>query len=178
MVSATRHRRVKRKVRRTRTKKHSTKKHNTRRALKHKRRQARRRTKHNRRRKRNLKGGNIIKQMSPFVGKGIPAGKGSLPIAGRNHYIQCPDFHAPNGNIVNTSLLQNGGGIIPRDLVDLGRSIVGGVKGSYDTWVGQPQNISDDPNVMDQNLKYGQPDASVIDLTAIQKRADKLAASV
>ena len=171
MVSAKRHHRVKRKVRRTRTKKHSTKKHNTRRALKHKRRQARRRTKHNRRRKRNLKGGNIIKQMSPFVGEGIPAGKDSLPIDGRNHY-------APNGN---TSLLQNGGGItdiIPRDLVDLGRSIVGGVKGSYDTWVGQPQNISDDPNVMDQNLKYGQPDASVIDLTAIQKRADKLAASV
>ena len=178
----------KRNVKKQSVKKHRRRKHSTRRVVKHK--QTRRVQRHRRRRRKRrhtLKGGSplVLKPVPFVVDKGVPAGCGSLPIAGRHYYnLASPDLHAPYGASINTSgrVAQLGGGgltsLLPRDVVDLGRSITGGVKGFYDEWVGQPPYISDDANVMDQNLSPGKMDTSIIDIPSIQQRSDKLAAAV
>jgi len=177
-------------------------KRTTKKMLKHKRRRTRvskrslRRKstrKHRRVRRRKMRGGSSCQTTAPVpykVGTGVPAGKGSLPINGRNYYTLSPDLHAPNGDIMNTSLHtsvpktflsgQHGGSgltkLMPQDLVNLGRSIIGGAETIYDNWQGQDHPVSS--NVMVQpinNIKNPMP--KTIDMNALEMRANNKAAS-
>ena len=151
--------------------------------------------KHNRRsHKRRMRGGSsscLTTSPVPYkVGTGIPAGKGSLPIQGRNYYKLSPDIHAPNGEIMNTSLhtsvpktfLSNQAGgsgltkLMPQDLLDLGRSIIGGAETLYDNWQGQEPPVSS--NVMVQPINNTKnPMPTTIDMNKLEMRADHRAAS-
>ena len=184
MVAITRRHRRKRRTKQTsrkHTRRHNVRKHRVRRKTRHlKRRVKRRQTRHRRRRR--MRGGRGCLSPAPYkVGTGIPGGKGSLPIDGRNYYaLAQPSLHAPNSDIINPSVQLGGGlsSILPRDVVDLGRSMVAGVEELYDEWRGQPENISADPNVMDQNLKDGSLATSSIDVNAVYAKSNKLAAAV
>lgn len=137
------------------------------------------------------KSGCITSAPVPYkVGSGIPAGKGSLPINGRNYYELSPDLHAPNGEIMNTSLhtsvpksflsTQSGGSgltkLMPQDLVNLGRSIIGGAETLYDNWQGQEPPVSS--NVMVQPIaKTKNPMPTAIDMNQLEMRAEHRAAT-
>ena len=165
----------KRKVNKSRS---HTRRYKKRKQLHKKRRATKHNKRRNRRRRKTLKGGrkalsysllsqpNQFKETVPYkVGQGIPAGKGSLPINGRNYYaLAKPNIHAPNGEGLYTPIHmsvpktflngQHGGSglsaLVPQDLVNLGRSIAGGVETLHDNWVGQTPPISS--NVMVQPI--------------------------
>lgn len=176
--------------------KHKTRKH----VSKHKRRHSKASKKSTRRKggkrySRKMRGGSksgcITTAPVPYkVGTGVPAGQGSLPINGRNYYKLSPDLHAPNGEIMNTSLhtsvpktfLSNQAGgsgltkLMPQDLVNLGRSIIGGAETLYDNWQGQDPPVSS--NVMVQPIaKTEVPMPSAIDINQLEMRAEHRAAS-
>ena len=133
-----------------------------------------------------------VNETVPYkVGAGIPAGKGSLPTAGRNHYAlnqYKPDI---TRNIMNTSLHtsvpetflngQSGGGgltkLMPQDLVNLGRSIIGGAETLYDNWTGSQPPVSSSVMVQPiNNVEHLDP--ALIDMNKVELRANHRAASV
>lgn len=154
--------------------------------------------------RKSMKGGSSVKYVKsnanfegfnetvPYkVGEGIPAGKGSLPINGRNHYALSKDMHAPNGEIMNTSLYasvpktflhgQSGGGglrsLMPQDLVNLGRSLIGSAETLYANWEGSEPPVSS--SVMEQPITKEIPrDTTPLDVMRIEQHADTEAASV
>ena len=187
-----------RKHRQNKHTKHKSRKH----VSKHKRRQSKASKKSIRRkggkkhtRKHKMRGGSksgcITTAPVPYkVGTGVPAGEGSLPISGRNYYKLSPDLHAPNGEIMNTSLHtsvpktflsnQSGGSgltkLMPQDLVNLGRSIIGGTETLYDNWQGQEPTMSS--NVMVQPIaKTENPMPTAIDMNKLEMRAEHRAAT-
>lgn len=128
-----------------------------------------------------------VREVVPYkVGLGISPSE-NASVTGRNHYTLSPDFHAPNGEIMNTSLhmslpdksSQVGGGItdlMPQDLVNLGRSIIGNAETLYDNWVGAVPPMSS--NVMVQPINTDvRPTLEPVNMNKVMKRADHLAAS-
>lgn len=61
------------------------------------------------------------------------------------------NFYEPNNTMNYPG--QSGGGIIPQDIVDLGRNIVYGGKSVYSGLVGENMSVSSNPNSTIQNLK-------------------------
>lgn len=198
--SAHKHKRGGKKHTRRHNKKHG-KKHNKthNKQSKHRSKSSRKHTRRHRRK--SMKGGvkyvssnadfSKVNETVPYkVGAGIPAGKGSLPTAGRNHYAlnqYKPDI---TRNIMNTSLHtsvpetflngQSGGGgltkLMPQDLVNLGRSIIGGAETLYDNWTGSQPPVSS--SVMVQPINNLESlDPTLIDMNKVELRADHRAAS-
>lgn len=123
------------------------------------------------------------------VGQGIPAGE--LP-NGRNHYaLPKTSLNEPYGTEINTSLhtsvpktflnSQSGGSglrnLMPQDLVNLGRSLIGNAETLYSNWNGAEPSSS--ANVMEQPISKPIPTSNPpIDMNKLEKHADIVAASV
>jgi len=130
-----------------------------------------------------------VKEVVPYkVGAGVPGGKGSLPINGRNYYaLANPDMHDQNNWIQNTSNgivspVQAGGSgltsLMPQVLLNAYRGSVAGADHVYDQWVGQETSLSSYPSVMKQGLKPSKLNNTPVNVAKIAKKAGKLAAKV
>lgn len=163
-------------------------KHN---ARKHKSRKVRSSHKRNHRRVHRMRGGNPLvvnnqvdyktfNDTVPFKhGTGAPAGE---VVNGQNHYaLARTSFHEPNNTAINTSLYtsipQSGGGVIPQDLLNLGRSVISNATGVYDSWRGNPSPPSG--SVTDQPISRNIPlDATPMDVNTIELNANNQAAKL
>jgi hypothetical protein len=77
------------------------------------------------------------------------------------------NFTESSGKVGN--IKQSGGGILPQDIVDLGRNIVYGGKSIYSGIVGENMSVSSNPNPTSQNLKIGSKNVMSTDLQKIFK---------
>ena len=99
------------------------------------------------------------------AGNGISPGLNTNGAAVSNHY-PVSSCGIPSGqcNPPNSTRNQDGGGgglsqFMPQDLVNLGRSLTGGIMGGVDSWSGVPRTASSYPlptqkQPIDQNVKY------------------------
>ena len=116
----------------------------------------------------------------PFKhGTGAPAGE---VVNGQNHYALAPtSIHEPNNTAMNTSLYtsipQSGGGVIPQDLINLGRSVISNATGVYDSWRGNHSLPSGSVTV--QPISRNIPlDATPMDVNTIELSANNGAAKL
>lgn len=94
------------------------------------------------RRHKTMKGGNAFKKVVPFL---PPGGGSSNGMSNGKYYYKLNKYKADSTPGFRDTQpvppqLQNGGGLvdwIPRDLVDLGRSLKGSVAKGYNTYMGQ-----------------------------------------
>lgn len=111
--------------------------------------------KNKRKKRKTLKGGTNI----PYLPKGKPYQPGSSTNGlGTGYYYDLaePDFHAPNGTARPSNAINpqgkpmKGGNIVPRDLLHLYRTGTSSLKNVYNGFMGQPNNISNNPDPMVQ----------------------------
>lgn len=138
---------------------------------------SKRRNKRRNKKSRTMKGGAHGLKPVPFVPDGSPydiAANDNMLSKGY-YYSLSPDFHGSR-NILS----QSGGGLIPRDLVDLGRNILAGAKSTYTGYVGDVLPTNNNPNASYQPAleKGAHLDYSSPNMNDILTKADKIAASV
>lgn len=151
--------------------------------------------------KKHMKGGNVsytkapgvngswmkgMKQVPPFTPPGGPYNPGSSTngLGKGFYYKKNPDLGAnadiltPN-NKMNFPGKQNGGGLIPQDITNLGRNVVYGIQDLYSGYVGETLPPSSDPNPMYQPaIEKNMPmDYRSPDLNEIMDKSNRLAAS-
>lgn len=86
------------------------------------------------------------------------------------------NFYEPN-NKMNYSG-QKGGGILPQDIVDLGRNIIYGGKSVYSGLVGENLSISSNPNVTKQNLQMTDKNVMPTNFNKIFKQSSDIVSKI
>lgn len=141
----------------------------------HKKKQNRRYTK--KRTHRKMKGG--FNETVPFMPEGGMYQVGDINLGQGYYYGLSPDLHAPNDMIMNTSnysliggkrrghghgrgrKLRRGGGIIPQQVLDLGRNLMNGAQHVYAGFVGDTVPASSNPNVIYQPEMLKSPEFNI-----------------
>lgn len=92
------------------------------------------------------------------------------------HYPQSGDMHAPNGLIQSSTSIpiQNAGGLIPSDIVNLGRNVMYGAQNIYSNFMGDTLPASANPNILHQPAMKTTPTMNIqpIDIDKIYTDTD------
>lgn len=169
MRSKRNHRRI---YKKTHTRKHSStmKKHTN-----NKRKYTKHRKNRTHKRHRSMHGGNFNETV-PFLPSGNAYQPGEINLGKGYYYGLSPDLHAPNDSIMNTSSYgliggkrrhnrrvrrHRGGGIIPQQVLDLGRNLMNGAQHVYAGFVGDNVPDSSNPNVMYQPALLKNPEFNI-----------------
>jgi len=135
-----------------------------------------------------MKGGNTVISNANPVNSVVPF----LPPNSSYYYPLTADLHAPNDAIVNTSTIpvsqnggrkrnaKRGGGIIPVDILNLGRNAMAGVQSVYNGVVGDNMVPSSYPNITYQPALENPSDLNidVPDVQTYYTNADSNAAEI
>ena len=143
--------------------------------------------KHNRKTKKHMKGGMMNLAEPIFVPKGVPflppSGSANTGNVNGGYYYNLakPSLHAPNDFLMQSYPVQNGGNLIPKPLVDIGRQIVYHVQNTTNTLMGgQTLPVSANPSELAQPIANEHPhyDVTPVDMVKIRSDAVQKAANV